>query len=208
MLAGKHLPGASETALNLVGDKKHTMFVANIRDDAEELGGRRHEAAFAENRLRNHRGNVFRSNHTLKGILKMTRAVDIAGWIFQGIRATIAVAIWNAIYVGWKWSKAGLVRMSFAGKCQGHQTAAVEGVFEGNDSRAASMGPGNFDSIFDGLGPGVQKNSFFAKVARRDAIHPLSQTNVFFVRRDLGTGVQKIFQLRFNRRKHCLVAVS
>src|SRR5258708_3946843 len=208
MLAGKHLPGASETALNFVSNKQHAMFVADIHQDAKKFKWRCDEATFSENRLSNHRGNVFRSNHAPEGVLKMARAVHVAGRILERVRTTVAVAIWNAVNVGRKWSKAGLVRMSFAGKRKPHHGAAVKSVFEGDDSRTPSVGPSDFDGIFDGFGAGVQKNCLFGKIAWSYAVQSLGQTNVFFIRRDLGTGMQKILELRFNRRKHCLVAMA
>src|SRR4051812_12840483 len=102
------------------------MLVANVHQDAEEFRRRIYKAAFAENWFSDYCGHVFGGHHALKCVLEMTRAVDIARWIFERIRTAIAISVRNAVNVGRKWREARLVRMRFAGQGQRHHGASME----------------------------------------------------------------------------------
>src|SRR5579885_1287051 len=58
------------------------------------------------------------------------------------------------------------------------------------------MCAGNLDCVFDRLGAGVYQKSFLRELSGRDCVQALGETNVIFVGRDLGAGVQKILELR------------
>src|SRR5437773_3169013 len=58
MLDGKHLPGASETALDLVGDEEYPVSVENSLDLAEIMRRGNNDAALPKHRFGNKGCNV------------------------------------------------------------------------------------------------------------------------------------------------------
>src|SRR5262245_30452346 len=120
------------------------MSAADLHENAEVVRWWDNESPLAEDGLSNHGGNVFGRDHPLERVLEMASAVKVAGRIFQRIRAAVTVGIGNAIDIAGKRGKSRFVRMCLAGESQRHHGAAVEGIFEGDDARASSVGARDF----------------------------------------------------------------
>ena len=116
MVAGKHFSRAPESALHFVGDEEHAMFVADFRDDAEELRRRCHESAFTQDWLSDHCSDIFGCDDAFECVFEMAGAIYIARRILQRVRTAIAVAVRNAVNLGRKRGEPGFVRMGLAGE--------------------------------------------------------------------------------------------
>ena len=92
------------------------MFVADFRDDAEELRRRCHESAFTQDWLSDHCSDIFGCDDAFECVFEMAGAIYIARRILQRVRTAIAVAVRNAVNLGRKRGEPGLVRMGLAGK--------------------------------------------------------------------------------------------
>ena len=98
--------------------------------------------------------------------------------------------------------------MRLASERQSHHGAPVKCIFECNHSGAASMRAGNLDRVFDSFCAGVQQNGLLRKLAGSDLIQPLREADIVLVWRDLRACMEKVMQLRFDRRNHRLVTMA
>ena len=140
--------------------------------------GRNDESAFAQNRLGNHGRDIFRCDHALESVFQVARAEQIARRILQRIGAAIAVRVRNAVNIAGERREAGLIRMRLAGQRQRHHGAAVKGVFEGDDAGASGVRARDLYRVLDRLSAGVHKKRLLGKLAGRDLIHALGETDV------------------------------
>src|SRR6202158_2838838 len=90
----------------------------------------------------------------------------------------------NAVDVAGEGLEARFVGMRLAGERHGEKRAAMEGVFETNDSGALGVGAGDFDRVFDGLGAGVDEDGFLAKIAGSQRVQFFRNGNVALVGSD------------------------
>ena len=135
--AGEERAGASEAGLHFIGDEENAVLVAEIDEHFEIVRRRSDESAFTQDRFGNDRGDFFIGDDALESIFEMARAVEIAGGIFQVVRAAITVGERDAVNLAGERRETGLIRMRLAGESERHHGAAVESVFEGDDARDA-----------------------------------------------------------------------
>ena len=133
MLAGEHLAGAPDSALHFVEDEQDSMLVAERAQSLQEAIGRHDVAAFALDRLDEHRSHFVRGNvvpEQLLDVAKHRRAL-----IRAGEHRPIVVRERHVRDAGHGGKEAGLLRVLARSEGQRAHAAAMESAEETDEAR-------------------------------------------------------------------------
>ncbi|MNT11758.1 hypothetical protein D3C71_1454450 [compost metagenome] len=201
MIHGKQLAGTGKTGLHFVGNQQNAVFVAQGAQRLHKLGRCDVETTFTLHRLQHDGRNLLGIDIRFKDTLQAVHRI-FGGHAIQRIRI-LAVE-----HRSREWPKAQFVRRHFAGQRHGHVGAAVEAAAEGDQTRTASVGAGNFDGVLYRFRPRGEERGFTWPFDRRTLVDALGQRNVAFVRDNLVSGMGEGLQLLLNGSDHLRVAVS
>lgn len=151
------------------------------------------EAALAEHRLDDDRGDVVRAD--LLGDLVDRLGGGLGARVLLAGRPAVAVGHRDAVDLGRERAEAVLVRHVLRGQRHRQVRTAVVAVVEDDDRLALGVGAGDLDGVLDGLGAGVEEGGLLLVVARRQLGERLGDRDVALVRRDHEAGVGEVLQL-------------
>jgi len=98
--------------------------------------------------------------------------------------------------------------MSFAGKRKSHHGAAMERVFEGDDSGSSSMRARDLHRVLYRFSPTVHEQSLLRKFSGSDLVHPLGKSDIILVRSHLNACVQESIKLVSDSSEYGFPAMS
>lgn len=175
---GKHLAGAGETSLHLVGHEEDAVLIAEGAKATKKVGRGDIEATFALHGLEDDGGDLVGRDVTLK-----QGGNGVEGII--GRDAVIFDRKRNMVDLARQGPEAGFVGDDFASHGHGHHGAAMEGAGEGDDAGSTGGGAGNLNGVFNGFGAGAEQNCFVGPVSRGEGVEALGELNVGLVGGDL-----------------------
>jgi len=192
---GKHLAGAANAALNLIGNKDNAIIPANLEQPGEVLGRRGNEAAFAHDRFRDQGGCAFAGHLADEEVLEVVGAGHVAGRVGEAERAAIAIGAGHAVDVGHEGAEPEFVGLDLAGEGHRQIGPTMKGIVETDDARPPGIVASDFHRILHGLGARVGKYSHFGKTARGQAAQLFREPDVDFVHDNVKAGVGKLRSL-------------
>ena len=151
---------------------------------------RRHdEAALALDRLDDDRRRVVLAD--LGVDLVGDGAQGLLGAVLGAARPAVGVGHRHAVELVGERPEAVLVGHVLGGQAHREVGAAVVGVVEGDDRRAAGGVAGDLHGVLDGLGAGVEQRRALLVVAGGQLVELLADLHVLVVRRDHEAGVRE-----------------
>ena len=202
VFGGEEAPGAAHSGLDLVQHQQHAVLAAAGTQMVEESRRERNEAAFALDRLDDHRGDRMRRHLRHQRVVEGGDAmVDVAVHIHDG-RAAIDVGKGQAVDLGREGAEAALEQRVLAGHRHGEVGAPVVGALEHDQRLPPGVGAGELDRRLDRLGAAAEQHALLRKVARCHGVEQFADGHVGFVGGDDRTDVDQPLRLLGDRRDH------
>src|SRR5690349_12829469 len=136
MFAGEPLSSTRKAGLHFIGNEENSVLAADFLEKRKVLFRRNDKSAFAQYRLRDDGGDRFGRHAALESIFQMM-CEGLRGCAFL---AAIRIGERYAVDVAGKRLETGFVRMRFAGKRHGQQSASVKSVFKADHGGALGVG--------------------------------------------------------------------
>ena len=204
MLAGKKSPGTAESGLDLIGNQNDAVLASDACQLFEEACGRRHEAAFTEDRFDDDGGDPIGRDHAFKELVERRQRILRGNAVpFEWERGVINLAA--------KGTEVLLIRRILAGHGKRQQRASVITVREGDDGRTARILARNLDRVLGRFRPGRQQQRLFGSRAGRSPVELFGHAKIRLVHCDLKTGVSETGSLFGDRRddfRMCMAGVE
>ena len=151
VIAGEPFAGATEAALDLVGDEHDAGLFAVVDQRWQEALRRDDEAALTGDRLDDHRRDVLGADL----LLDLGDGVTCSGCTIAAV--AIRVGQRHAVDLGCEWTEVVLVRHVLGGQCHRQVRASVIRVLEGDDGSATSGDSSHLDRVLYRLSAGVEE---------------------------------------------------
>src|SRR5262249_23762299 len=198
VFGGEPLPGAAATGLHFIGDEEDAVLTADLLEQREIVARRNDEAAFAEDRLSDDRGDGFGSDGAFECVLEMVRE----GLGRGAFSAAIGISKWDPVNVAGKWVEARFVGMRLAGKGPGQESPAVKGVLEADDGGTFRVSAGNLDGVLNGFGAGVEQDGLLWKFTGSERVELFRDGYIAFIRSDGEAEMEVLLELLLDRRRN------
>jgi hypothetical protein len=209
VLGGEHGARAAEPGLDLVSDEENAVLPGEGRQRFHIGTRRRHEPPFAELELHHDRRDRLGIHRGSEEPLEVG-SVGGAAALDRAVRSVVPVTVGIGDPVDLRRERAEslLVRHHLRGECHRQVGSAAEPVFETDDRRPPGEGPRDLHGILDRLGAGVDQEGALVVGARRNAVEPLGQLDIWLIGRDGETHMGEAVELSPDGLDHTGMAVA